>query len=386
MSDYQQMEQDLLFGVLDALPYPAALMNRQGDAVYVNSRGEALTPSLYDVDLTDEPALLTCLKTQKESAARVSLPGENGAMLTGLAEFYPVKAGRESVGILCLFKPDAKKEGSRYDEIPTKSPVMQETERRMSRLARLSCPVFFLGEEGVGKEDFAFNLHLRQGHDKPFSAVEQTGDDWFASLCAALGEGRGGTVYLPDAEALTPTQIETLYPLVFKSAVRFMAGLPQNCADALLGLEILAGSCVELAPLRARPEDVPPAADYFLQRVFSMGEQPVTGFEEEARRAMTTYGWPGNLRQLEEAVIEAAITCPGGKIKAAHLPLSAASTPGPLRRLRRGFIKERIEAALAVHGNTLEGKRKAARELGIGLSTLYRLMGEEGGEQMTDNR
>ncbi|MCL2084537.1 MAG: hypothetical protein FWH06_04670, partial [Oscillospiraceae bacterium] len=66
----------------------------------------------------------------------------------------------------------------------------------------------------------------------------------------------------------------------------------------------------------------------------------------------------------------------GARVPGDDVPC-AVSYPGSRRRARHTFTYARIDALLAVYGNTTEGKRRAAKELGIGLSTLYRLLARQ---------
>ena len=59
------------------------------------------------------------------------------------------------------------------------------------------------------------------------------------------------------------------------------------------------------------------------------------------------------------------------------VPVRRKTAPVSLRRAQHKYTYARIEALIAIHGDTTEGKRRAAKELGIGLSTLYRLLAKQ---------
>jgi DNA-binding NtrC family response regulator len=103
----------------------------------------------------------------------------------------------------------------------------------------------------------------------------------------------------------------------------------------------------------------------------------ITGFADEAKALLQGYGWPGNIRELQNVIERAAILCREDWIAPIHLSLApllsthAVAGPKTLRDLER----EAILAALSAHGGN---RRKAAEQLGIGLRTLYARLKEYG--------
>ena len=149
---------------------------------------------------------------------------------------------------------------------------------------------------------------------------------------------------------------------------------------------------IDLPPLRDRAGDVPKLAEHFLGRFRRDNARAIAGFTDAAARAMRSYPWPGNIRELENAVERAVVLCRGGWIDAGDLPaaVSAGDTgPGgadaPNRTQATDAItlaealaepeKRIIASALAAH----EGNRQAtARALGINRTTLYKKMRKHG--------
>ena len=154
-------------------------------------------------------------------------------------------------------------------------------------------------------------------------------------------------------------------------------------------------------PLRARPDDIAPLAHHFLEQFGEELARPFTGFSAGATRALQGHSWPGNIRELRNAVERAAILTPGGEVPAAHVMLGAsgASTPpggmslaapaaaqaqagdqpgGPeasADSFEEGDLSlERMEAAMIRRALTVTqgNKGRAARALGIHRSTLYK--------------
>jgi DNA-binding NtrC family response regulator len=133
---------------------------------------------------------------------------------------------------------------------------------------------------------------------------------------------------------------------------------------------------IRLPSLRERPVDIPVLAQRFLARYCAANGLPLDAktFSKEAIDAMTTYGWPGNIRELESTVSRAALSAPGRSIRAADIEFlhvgATATTPGPdhlptLREAERAHIVRALEAARW-------NKKEAARLLDISRGTLYR--------------
>ena len=134
---------------------------------------------------------------------------------------------------------------------------------------------------------------------------------------------------------------------------------------------------IALPPLRDRRADILPLAEHVLHQASRRFGKRVAGFSDEARALLLVYGWPGNIRELQNVVERAAILCQGEQILPAYLnltpasPAPAAAGPRTLRELEREAI---LAALAACKGN----RRGAAERLGIGLRTLYTRLREYG--------
>ena len=140
-----------------------------------------------------------------------------------------------------------------------------------------------------------------------------------------------------------------------------------------------------ILPLRQRPDDIPDLARFFAQRYAQRFGRARWSIPEQTMAALKAHAWPGNVRELENTVefmvnmsdedgVLGPDTLPRDFFSAA-LPAAPAAPAAPaltpvvsLRRAEQAAI----ENALAFYGATTEGKRKAAKALGIGLATLYR--------------
>jgi len=141
---------------------------------------------------------------------------------------------------------------------------------------------------------------------------------------------------------------------------------------------------IKLPPLRERREDIPPLAQSFAERVFSLS--PKVRFAPEALALLQRYNWPGNIRELENAVVHAAAMC-DGIIRAQDLPERVRNTPAysddgrkvdsavePVKEewLPLSEIEGRYVARVLAH--TSGNKQAAARVLEVDRKTLDRMI------------
>ena len=134
---------------------------------------------------------------------------------------------------------------------------------------------------------------------------------------------------------------------------------------------------IRLPPLRERREDVLPLAEAFLEEIGAAMGRPAAGISKEARERLLAYPWPGNARELRNALERAVILAGGGLITADQLPgggRTRAAVPVPAGELpEEGVNLEALERALV--GKALARARgnrsQASRLLGLTRSQLY---------------
>src|SRR5262249_41669336 len=144
---------------------------------------------------------------------------------------------------------------------------------------------------------------------------------------------------------------------------------------------------IRLPPLRERREDILPMAEAFLEEIGPAVSRPAAGISREAREALLSYAWPGNARELRNALERATILCDGGLITVDHLPIgtgrpgSAVPDDSRATSLHAGWEslgdveRDLIARALAESRNN---RSHAARLLGITRSQLYSRMQKHG--------
>ena len=144
------------------------------------------------------------------------------------------------------------------------------------------------------------------------------------------------------------------------------------------------GVTIEIPPLRQRREDIPLLIDHFVKLASHGRGTPLKGITAEARRVLTAWPWPGNVRQLRNVVENMAVLATGEKLTVDDLPPEIHIPPGQADQQRFGQLagmsieeaeKQLIRSTLKMVGGNRE---QAAKILGIGERTLYRKIKEYG--------
>lgn len=391
------------------------------------------------------------------------------AMQAGAQDFFvkPVSAERLLVGVsnaLQMTRLTAEvgrltkrvSNRSSFDDLVGDSPPMRMVKAMGTRAAKSSIPVLITGESGVGKEVIARALH---------GASDRSGKPFVAVNCGALPsnliesilfghekgaftgahdkhlgkfqEANGGTLFLDEiGELPLDMQVKLLRALQegevdpvgakrsVKVDVRIVSATNRDPAqqvkegafreDLFYRLNVFP---IEAPALRDRREDIPALTEHFIARFNAEEGRRVTGCAPETLALLTAFDWPGNVRQLENAVYRAIVLAdapflqphdfpaisgmaapllpsvgevdrrPGGETEGAPASAVAAAPDSPIRILDdRGHLRtlEEIERDLIQHAIEVYAGHMSeiARRLGIGRSTLYRKVREQGLEDV----
>jgi DNA-binding NtrC family response regulator len=297
----------------------------------------------------------------------------------------------------------------RFENIIAKSPKMQQVIEVIKVVAKSNATVLITGETGTGKELVAQAIHS-QSHrrGKPFVAIscaalpesllesELFGHEKGA-FTGAYAQKKGkfevanrGTLFLDEiGEMSANIQVHLLRVLEekrftrvggnepIKVDVRVISATNRDMKEAVASRQFredlyyrLNVVNIELPPLRERKEDIPLLAQHFLKKFALDNHKEVTGFSPEATDFLLRYDWPGNIRELENAIERAVILAKKPIIELADLPQQklVAAQQISLEKNLKQVEKEHIRNVLAeTKGNYTE----AARILGISRMTLY---------------
>jgi DNA-binding NtrC family response regulator len=321
---------------------------------------------------------------------------------------------------------------------------MQRIFRLVSKVALTDSTVLLLGESGTGKELVARLIHLQSRRAQgPFVPVHvgaipenlieselfgHTRGSFTGATADRVGlveQSDGGTLFLDEVGDMPAAAQVKLLRTLERSEVRRLGENEERVVNVRvvaathrnLPAEIAAGRFredlfhrlnvvqIELPPLRERREDIGLLASYFLERMAKRAGRDGLAFAPEARALLERYDYPGNVRELENAIEHAVAVGEGKRIRAADLPVAfraprltagsgasvgagaaasgaasaGAPAAGPDRRRDTWSLadveKEHIERVLGLHrGNATA----AAKQLGISRTTLWRKLRQYG--------
>ena len=249
--------------------------------------------------------------------------------------------------------------GTRFDDILGSSPAMSEAVRLARRAAATSIPVLIEGESGVGKEMFARAIHHASSRASgPFVAVNcgaipenlvesiLFGHEKGAFTGASerhsgkFQEASGGTLFLDEVGEL-PLDVQVKLLRALQEGEVDPVGARQPVAIDIrlisatnrdMAARVAEGGVREdlyyrlnvfplrVPPLRERREDIPLLAQHFIQAIARAEGLAEKQLSDEATSLLLGYDWPGNIRQLQNAVFRAVVMCEGPLLEAADFP------------------------------------------------------------------
>jgi two-component system response regulator AtoC len=292
--------------------------------------------------------------------------------------------------------------------------AMQELRRDIERLGALDCTVIIRGETGTGKELAARLIHtssarknsrfvaincgcfsndllieelIGHGNDTPPGAAQPSR--------ALTGSKPEGTILIDQIEDMSAKMQLSMLKIIDSKKI----SLQEGGTDFPFDVRILASSLYDISklveegkfrdelyyrlnvfelfipPLRERRDDIPPLCSYFIQKFTKEFEKAVEYISEEVISTLMSYGFPGNVRELEHIIERAVILADGNTIELKHLPrrfhqadsppLDATRTFMTLAEMEKKYILEVLEAT---GGN----KSKTSELLGISRAALWR--------------
>lgn len=298
--------------------------------------------------------------------------------------------------------------------------------------------VLILGESGTGKTRLARTLHENSDRkDKPFTVVHCGAlpsalleSELFGhakgSFTGAIRdkpgrfeEADGGTIFLDEINS-APLDLQVKLLRVIQERVlervgenrtrqvdvRIIAASNQDLQEAIEAGDFredlywrLNVVSLALPPLRERPQDLARLVEIFLRRFAAEYDRPIPRPDAGALEVLSTYDWPGNIRQLENVIERAVLLADGRTLQVGALPTDLVqeaqvrldATAGEAPNLQLGLdrlraivpLKQALEGperAILIHALKATGgnRKQAAEELGINRTTLFNKMRKHG--------
>ncbi len=303
-----------------------------------------------------------------------------------------------------------------FEDIVGRSQAMMSLFEILPQIAESSSTVLIEGASGTGKELFARAIHnLSPRKKKPFVAINCAAlpdslleSELFGHKAGAFTDAKrdkpgrfalaeGGTIFLDEIGDISPAMQVRLLRVLQERVVEPLGGVKPIPVDVRViaatnrDLTKLMGAGqfredlyyrirvvhLELPGLEKRREDIPLLIDHLVakfNRLQGFSHKHIAGVSDEVLARLMEHDYPGNVRELENIIEQAFVLCRGGMIELNHLPREFRPTAGrgsrdgqpmSLEAIEKLFITETLQRR---NGN----RKRAAGDLGIDVSTLYR--------------
>ncbi len=303
-----------------------------------------------------------------------------------------------------------------FDDIITVDEKSIEVKEFAKRIALADSNVLITGESGTGKELYASAIHnFSARKDFPFIPVNCASfeknlieSELFGyeegSFTGAKKNGKtglfqlaqGGTLFLDEIGELEYGLQGKLLRVLQEKSIRKIGGSKEIPIDVRLicatnkNLEQMieentfrrdlyyriAIMPMSIPPLREKKNDIKAIAEKFLSDL-SMKYRKEVRLNGNALKVLKEYDWPGNIRELKNIIEFTFSMAEGNEIKAEHLPINMKNNINenenilPLSEIVREAEQNYLKKVIEIYGDSVEGKKKAAKALNISLATLY---------------
>jgi DNA-binding NtrC family response regulator len=304
-----------------------------------------------------------------------------------------------------------------FDNIIGRSPLLKKILSIVESVADSNSTVLITGESGTGKELIAKAIHSNSNRkNMPFSPFNSSNipATLFESLLFGYKKGAytgaisdkkgifeeadGGTIFFDEIANLTPeTQAKILRVLqekeiplgsnqIKKVDVRILAATNIDLMSKVKSAEFredlyyrLNIIDIHLPPLRERKEDIPILAESFLKRFCRENKKPIKGMNEKFLKQLMEYNWPGNIRELQNAMLRAVLLTNSDVLTPDALPQEILSKKNQPQWLERGSFNDQVDAfkrqlIIEILNENSWIQKKAAEDLQLKPSTLYELI------------
>jgi DNA-binding NtrC family response regulator len=380
---------------------------------------EKISPDTKVIFMTAYGGVETAVRAIKDGASDfVVKPWDNGKLVATVRATLRFSQAAQTVKDLETKQRELNRYiGSPDVEIIGRSAAIERLLGDVEKVARTDAAVLILGENGTGKELVARAIHRASARaDHPFVHVDLGAvpeslfeSELFGHKKGAFTDAKedragrfeiaaGGTLFLDEIGNLTlslqakllgalqthqVTRVGTNEPIQMNARVVSATNMaPDDLNDKLKFRQDLLYRIntveIHVPPLRDRRDDIGLLIDHYTQRFAKKYGKSVAPIAPRALAALREYSWPGNVRELVHAVERAVIMAENASLHLEDLLVKGRTVPAvqdaPDFNLE-ALEKTAIRQAVAKHGGNLS---KAAQELGLGRTTLYRKMAKHG--------
>ncbi len=344
-------------------------------------------------------------------------PWENKKFLATVNSAYKLSMSKKEINRLKTKQETLAKDIDQpFTTIIGKSEPIKELYKTIEKVASTDANILILGENGTGKELVAREIHRQSKRAKnlfmsvDLGAIPETlfESELFGHVKGAFTDAKedrdgrfivasGGTLFLDEignlsmplqAKLLTAIQNQEITPVGANTPIK--TDIRLICATNMPLLEMIDNNQfrqdlffrintveIHLSPLRDRLEDINLLANHFLNSFKKKYHKPQLQLNSDALKKLKKYNWPGNIRELQHIIERAVIMSSGNVLSASNfvLDISDKSSYNKNNLNLEDIEKQAIEKALKKHSFNVSA---AAKELGLGRTTMYRKMTKYG--------
>ncbi|MBI9054595.1 MAG: sigma-54-dependent Fis family transcriptional regulator [Bacteroidales bacterium] len=349
------------------------------------------------------------LAIQEGAIDYIEKPWEDDKLVTSVLRAAEITKSKREIKSLKKINKNLRSEIETDQNIyQSTSPAMLEIFSMVEKVAKTDANILILGENGIGKEVLARQIHKHSNrNDSLFVSIDlgtiseslfeselfghEKGafTDAKESKQGKLEPASGGTLFLDEIgnlnletqkKLLTTIQNKKITPVGSSKQididVRLITATNTNLYDAVENKQFredllyrINTVTIEIPPLRTRPDDIKGLSEYFLKIYANKYQKSVSGISEKGIEYLQKYNWPGNIRELEHAIEKAVILSETEILRdidfSFRKPLSTKNFETlDLENNEKALIK----TALEKHKNNYT---ETANELGITRRTLY---------------
>lgn len=362
--------------------------------------------------LSDKPVVNQAVFILRSDGKRVpisistaALKNDQGQVLGGVETF-------RDLTLVETLRKEVEKSFT-FEDIISRNEKMRDIFSILPDVAVSDSTILIEGESGTGKELMANAIHnLSSRRRRPLIIVNCGAipdnlleSELFGYKAGAFTDAKrdkpgrfaqahGGTLFLDEIGDVRPALQVSLLRVLQDGSFQPLGGTESVKVNVRIlcatnrDLKVLVGEGkfredlfyrikvfeLSLPPLRERREDIPVLAEHFINRMNGLRGKDISGLSREALAALMHYDWPGNIRELQNAIEHAFILCHGGLIDVRHLPFPLREAGIGGDGIPAGLTLAEIEARMIKEALARNSGQKlaAARELGIDKTTLWR--------------